>query len=184
MFSEQYTVKSQIKHRVHKVLVRLTLICVWVSVCFTDFICYNGISALWYHRRQDTINPNLFVWEIAGNVNTSVYVTSDRKKLIFQFNALDPSIFLNQYLPTVFNTHVVTTDTASILKIDTIGKGPDITNNSVNTLRVNKFTGVTGPVNKFYPNDPADDYIIFDTLSKNYPYKNLDIVMFQVYSGQ
>jgi hypothetical protein len=151
---------------------------------FTDFISYNGISAVWYHRRTDPINTNLFVWEQAGTVNNNLYISSDRKKLIFMFNIDDTSNFLTQYLVSpMFNAHCVTTDTTSCLKFDTIGKGPDINNNSIYTLRVNKYAGAVPPFTEYYPIDPEGDTVKFEQMPDDFPYENFDIVNFEVYKG-
>lgn len=148
---------------------------------FTDFICFNGINTTWYHRRTDPLNLTFFIWEPAGIINTNCYVSPDNKQLILQFNVNDKSIFLNQYISQDnFNAHAVTTDSSSRFKFDTLGQGPSMINNSINTLRVNKQIGVIPPIPVFYPADPVVDTAKFEKLPKSFPYVNFDIVKFEV----
>lgn len=151
---------------------------------YTDFICFNGINAIWYHRRTDPINPSFFIWEQAGIINTSFYITPDASKLILRFNIEDKSIFLNQYITQDnFNAHIVATDNTSRLKIDTLGQGPDIINNSINTILVNKQSGSLPPYPAFYPVDPALDIEKFEKLGKDFPYENFDILKLEIFSN-
>lgn len=148
---------------------------------FTDFICFNGVNTTWYHRRTDPINPTFFIWEQAGIINTNSYISPDNKQLIIRFNVQDKTIFLNQYITQDnFNAHVVTTDDASRYKFDTLGQGPDMINNSIYTLHINKQSGVIPPYPSFYPSDPADDTAKSEKLDKNFPYENFDIIKFEV----
>ncbi|MFH1453337.1 MAG: hypothetical protein ABIH00_05090 [Armatimonadota bacterium] len=148
---------------------------------FTDFICYNGVNATWYHRRTDPVNPTFFIWEQAGIINTNIYISPDNKELMVTFNVDDKSVFLNQYITQDnFNAHIVTTDNTSRYKFDTLGQGPDMMNNSINTIHVNKRSGVIPPTGPFYPSDPIDDIVKFDNLNKDFPYPNFDIITFEV----
>lgn len=151
---------------------------------FTDFICFNGVNTTWYHRRTDPINPSFFIWEQAGIINTNFYIPPDGTELILRFNINDQSIFLNQYFPQDnFNAHIVTTDNTSKLKIDTLGQGPSILNNSVNTIRVNKQSGSLPPYPSSYPVDPAEDFEKFEKLDGKFPYENFDIIKFEIFTN-
>lgn len=151
---------------------------------FTDFICFNGVNTTWYHRRTDPINPTFFIWEPTGIINTNCYISPDNKQVIISFNVDDPTVFLNQYITTDnFNMHVVTTDQSSRHKFDTLGQGPKMINNSINTVHVNKRSGAIAPMPPFYPSDPVDDAAKFssaDDVKKNFPYENFDIIKFEV----
>lgn len=148
---------------------------------FTDFICFNGINTTWYHRRTDPVNPTFFIWEQAGIINTNCYISPDNKQLTVNFNTFDQTVFLNQYITqNNFTAHVVTTNDNSRFKFDTLGQGPDMVNNSINSLRVNKLIGVIPPTPSFYPADPVDDTAKSDKLPKDFPYENFDIIKFEV----
>lgn len=147
----------------------------------TDFICFNGINFTWYHRRTDPIDPIYFIWEPAGLVNSYAYFSPDNKQIIIRFDTADPSIFINQYLTgTDFAVHVVTTDSTSRLKIDALGPGPDLSNNSIFTIKASKEQGVIFPVHSFYPFDLLDDTQDFKKLSDNFPYNDFDIASFEI----
>jgi len=151
---------------------------------FTDFIRYDGMNFLWFHR-QDNVPPPGFNWVLAGNINRYCGVSSDNRKITVVFNLDDPGIFFNQYLNNpCFSMHVVTSDTfkgAFIGRtIDTLGQGPEVIDNSLNTLYVNRELGVLTPYPAFYPIDPLKDWITIKDLPSDFPYEEFDIFRINV----
>ncbi|MCL5774540.1 MAG: hypothetical protein M1536_09250 [Firmicutes bacterium] len=143
---------------------------------YTDKIIFNGVNFLWYHR-QENVPPPGYTWFPAGSVNNNGSVSSDGRSLIIKFNINDSSTLLAQYLQSSnFTVHVVTLDNQG-RPLDTIG--PTLDNSIQYTMKVNKLTGyITG--DPIYPNDNENDYVTRPDLPADYPYKNFDIVTFQI----
>jgi len=151
---------------------------------FTDFIRYDGMNFLWFHR-QDNVPPPGYSWVSAGNINRYCGVSSDNRKLTVVFNLDDPGIFFNQYLANpCFTMQAVTSDTykSSIIgrTIDTMGPGPDIIENSLNTVYVSRELGVLSPYPAFYPMDPLKDWITVKDLPPDFPYPDFDLFRLRV----
>jgi hypothetical protein len=128
----------------------------------TDFLKYSGdgLTYEWWHKRL--LPPSSYQWEKVTSVNGYCTISPDRKKLIFQVDVNDNSIFFSQWIASRrFSVNVVTTDNGAALigtAIDTLG-GPGIDGNSAYTCYVDKYTGIKKPVSGWYPLDyeGADD---------------------------
>ena len=152
----------------------------------TDFLKYagDGLTFEWWHKRL--LPPSSYQWEKVTSVSGYCTITPDKKKLIFQVNVNDNSIFFSQWITySRFSANVVTTDNNATLigtAIDTLG-GPGITGNSAYTLYIDKYAGIKQPLPGWYPLDyeGADDL--------NHPsgfppvkYPDFDIYSFEVFT--
>lgn len=151
---------------------------------FTDFLRYDGRSLDFYHRQANIPNPG-FNFTLAGSMNNAFAISSDGQSLDITLDPNDPSNLLNQFISANrFTAHVLTTDSfegAFIGRVlDTLGQGPDINSNSLQTMTLDKGFGIQNPIPQFYPDDPLNDFIVQDGLPADYPYLNFDIAKFEV----
>ena len=151
---------------------------------FTDFIRFDGQSFDWYHRLAEVPNPG-FTFGQVGPLSGQAFVNSDGKSLEIVLDIGESTSFINQFILTdVFTAQVITTDTAGGAflgrLLDTMGQGPNIDSNSLQTVTVRKGEGATQPIPQSYPFDPLGDTVTHDDLGGDYPYANFDIVRFEV----
>lgn len=151
---------------------------------FTDFIRFDGQNFDWYHRLAEVPNPG-FTFVQVGSLSGQAQVTSDGKSIEMVVDIGESTSFINQFIPSPsFTTHVVTTDAAGGQflgrLIDTLGQGPNIDSNSLQTVTVRRGEGATQPIPQSYPFDPLGDFVIHDDLGPEFPYANFDIVRFEV----
>ena len=64
--------------------------------------------------------------------------------------------------------------------IDTMGQGPNIDSNSLQTVRVRRGVGATNPFPQSYPADPLGDTVLHSDLGGDFPYANFDIARFEI----
>jgi len=151
---------------------------------FTDFIRFDGMQFIWFHR-QDNVPPPGYTWVSAGNINRFGHISSDNRTITLIFDLNDPTLLFNQYLPNpCFSVHLLTCSNekgAYLGKvIDTLGLGPSILNNSLNTVYVNSQQGSLTPYPPFYPMDPLNDWAKQENLPPDFPYKNFDLYRFEI----
>lgn len=151
---------------------------------FTDFIRFDGQNFDWYHRLAEVPNPG-FTFVQVGSLSGQAQVAPDGKSFEVVLDIGQSTSFLNQFIPSnTFTAHAVTTDSAGgqILGrlIDTLGQGPNIDSNSLQTVTVRRGEGAMKPIPQSYPFDPLGDTVIHDSLGPDFPYANFDIVRFEV----
>jgi len=151
---------------------------------FTDMIRFDGQSFSWYHRLAGVPNPG-FTFAQVGPLSGQSRVSPDGKTIQIIVDIGESTSFINQFIPAdVFTAHVVTTDTqggAFLGRIlDTLGQGPNINSNSLQTLTVRRGEGTTQPIPQSYPFDPLNDVVTHSDLPSDFPYVNFDIVRFEV----
>lgn len=151
---------------------------------FTDFIRFDGQNFDWYHRLAEVPNPG-FTFVQVGPLSGQAQVTADGKSLEIALDIGESTSFINQFIPAnSFTAHAVTTDSAGGQflgrLIDTLGQGPNIDANSLQTVTVRRGEGTTVPVPQSYPFDPLGDQVIHGDLGGDFPYANFDIVRFEV----
>lgn len=151
---------------------------------FTDFIRFDGQNFDWYHRLAEVPNPG-FTFVQVGPLSGQAQVAPDGKSFEIVLDIGQSTSFINQFIPAnSFTAHVVTTDSAGgqILGrlIDTLGQGPNIDANSLQTVTVRRGEGATQPIPQSYPFDPLGDTVIHDNLGPDFPYANFDITRFEV----
>jgi hypothetical protein len=151
---------------------------------FSDFIRFDGQNFDWYHRLAEVPNPG-FTFVQVGPLSGQATVTSDGKTIDITLDIGESTSFINQFIPAnSFTAHAVTTDSAGgqLLGrlIDTLGQGPNVDSNSLQTITVRRGEGATQPVPQSYPFDPLGDEVIHDDLGGDFPYANFDIVRFEV----
>lgn len=151
---------------------------------FTDFIRFDGRNFDWYHRQANQPNPG-FNFVQAANINSAAQILPDGKTLQVVLDTGESTDLVNQFVAgQAFSVHALTTDnfpnTLIGRVIDTLGQGPSIDSNSLNTVAVRKGEGASSPLPPFYPNDPVADFIVHGDLAADYPYANFDIVQFEV----
>lgn len=151
---------------------------------FTDFIRFDGQNFDWYHRLAEVPHPG-FTFVQVGPLSGQARITPDGKSIQVVLDVGQSTSFLNQYIPSrVFTAHALTTDSASGAflgrLIDTLGQGPNIDSNSLQTIKVRRGEGATTPFPQSYPFDPIGDTVVHDDLGGDFPYANFDIVRFEV----
>lgn len=151
---------------------------------FTDFIRFDGQNFDWYHRLAEVPNPG-FTFVQVGSLSGQAQVTPDGKTIEITLDIGQSTSFLNQFIPgNRFTSHVVTTDSAGgqILGrlLDTLGQGPNIDANSLQTVTVRRGEGAASPIPQSYPFDPLGDVVTHNNLGADFPYVNFDIVRFEV----
>lgn len=151
---------------------------------FTDFIRFDGRSFDWFHRNAQLPRPG-FQFILAGSLNQAGRVTSDGRTVEVLLDTADPTNLLNQFIVTSqFTVHAVTTDSFQNAivgrALDTLGAGPSLSSNSLQTIRVSKFNGALTPLPQFYPIDPLSDFITQSVLPPDFPYANFDIQRFEI----
>ena len=151
---------------------------------FTDFIRFDGQNFDWYHRLADVGNPG-FTFVQVGNLSGQARVTPDGKTIEMVVDTSQSTNFINQFVPSNrFTAHAITTDSTGGAflgrVLDTLGQGPNLDSNSLQTLAIQKGTGALNPFPPAYPNDPNGDFITKSDLSGSFPYVNFDIVRFEV----
>lgn len=151
---------------------------------FTDFIRFDGTNVNWFHRLGNAPNPG-FTFVNAGTLNAVSSLSEDGRTWRVVLDAGDPGNFLSQFVAAAtFTIQVVTTDSfqgAIIGRVlDTLGQGPDLDGNSLNTVTVRKGAGPVGPLPPFFPGDALNDFITHSGLGADFPYPNFDIATFQV----
>ena len=151
---------------------------------FTDFIRFDGQNFDWYHRLAEVPNPG-FTFVQVGPLAGQAQVTPDGKTIEIVLDIGESTSFINQFIPAnSFTAHAVTTDSAGGQflgrLIDTLGQGPNIDSNSLQTITVRRGEGTTQPIPQSYPFDPLSDAVLHDDLGGDFPYVNFDIVRFEV----
>lgn len=151
---------------------------------FTDFIRFDGRSFDWFHRNANLPRPG-FQFIQAGSLNQAGRITSDGRTLEVLLDTADPTNLLNQFIVTnQFTMHAVTTDSFQNAivgrALDTLGAGPSLSSNSLQTMRVSKTNGILTPIPQFYPIDPLSDFITQPVLPPDFPYANFDIQRFEI----
>jgi hypothetical protein len=151
---------------------------------FTDFIRFDGQNFDWYHRLAEVPNPG-FVFVQVGPLSGQAQVSPDGKSMEIVLDIGESTSFINQFIPAnSFTAHAVTTDSAGGQflgrLIDTLGQGPNIDSNSLQTISVRRGEGTTQPIPQSYPFDPLGDTVIHEDLGGDFPYANFDIVRFEV----
>lgn len=151
---------------------------------FTDFIRFDGQNFDWFHRLGVVGNPG-FTFGQVGPLSGQAQVSPDGKTISIFVDVGESTSFINQFIPgEVFTAHAITTDTAggSFLGrlLDTLGQGPNINSNSLQTVTVRKGEGATQPTAQSYPFDPLIDTVTHSDLGGDFPYANFDIVRFEV----
>ncbi|MEW6278571.1 MAG: hypothetical protein AB1758_08125 [Candidatus Eremiobacterota bacterium] len=150
---------------------------------FTDFMRFDGRSLDWFHRQANLPNPG-FSFVQVGSLNQSWRI-SDAQSLTIVLDNNDPNNLLNQFITAQrFSAHLATTDNfqgANIGRIlDTLGQGPGIDANSLQTVQLDKVAGALNPLPQFFPDDPINDWIARDDLGADFPFPNFDVVKFEV----
>jgi hypothetical protein len=149
---------------------------------FTDFIRYDGFNFTWFHRQGNVPAPG-YTWVAAGNMNAVSSLSSDGTSIIIRIDLGNNANLFNQFITTQrFTMHALTTDSNNHLLgrvIDTLGPGPSVEANSLNTIKFDIFTGIISPVPAGYPGDPVGDYDIKPDMP-DFPYQNYDIEFFSV----
>jgi hypothetical protein len=151
---------------------------------FTDFIRFDGQNFDWYHRLAEVPNPG-FTFVQVGPLSGQSQVSPDGKTIDIVVDIGESTSFINQFIPAnAFTAHAVTTDSAGGQflgrLIDTLGQGPNIDSNSLQTITVRRGEGTTQPVPQSYPFDPLGDSVVHDDLGGDFPYANFDIVRFEI----
>lgn len=151
---------------------------------FTDFIRFDGQNFDWYHRLAEVPNPG-FTFVQVGPLSGQATVSPDGKTIEIPVDIGESTSFINQFIPgNNFTAHVVTTDTAGGpflgRLIDTLGQGPNIDSNSLQTVTVRRGQGAAQPIPQSYPFDPLNDEVLHDDLGGEFPYENFDIARFEV----
>lgn len=151
---------------------------------FTDFIRFDGQNFDWYHRLAEVPNPG-FTFVQVGPLSGQAQVSPDGKSLEIVLDIGESTSFINQFVPANrFTAHAVTTDSVGGQflgrLIDTLGQGPNIDSNSLQTITVRRGEGATVPIPQSYPFDPLNDQVIHSDLGGDFPYANFDIVRFEV----
>ena len=151
---------------------------------FTDVIRFDGQNFDWYHRLSEVPNPG-FTFAQVGPLSGQAQVSPDGKTIQAVVDIGESTSFINQFIPAdVFTAHVITTDTTGGTflgrLIDTLGQGPNIDSNSLQTITVRRGEGATQPLPQSYPFDPIGDTVIHSDLGDDFPYANFDIVRFEV----
>ena len=151
---------------------------------FTDFIRFDGQNFDWYHRLAEVPNPG-FTFVQVGPLSGQAQVTPDGKSIQVTLDIGQSTSFLNQYIPgQLFTAHALTTDNSNGAflgrLIDTMGQGPNIDSNSLQTVRVRRGVGATNPFPQSYPADPLGDTVLHSDLGGDFPYANFDIARFEI----
>lgn len=151
---------------------------------FTDVIRFDGQNFDWFHRLAEVPNPG-FQFAQVGPLAGQAQVLPDGKSMQVVLDLGESTGFINQFIPSnQFTAHVVTTDTqggAFLGRIlDTLGQGPNIDSNSLQTVTVRRGEGAVSPRPQSYPFDPLNDVVVHSDLGDDFPYANFDVVRFEV----
>lgn len=151
---------------------------------FSDFIRFDGLNWMWYHRQARLPRPGFQFFQ-AANLNIAGRVQPDLRSIEVVLDVGEPTNVLNQYiLSTAFTLHALTSDNYRQglvgRPLDTLGLGPDFVKNSLQTVRVMKNQGSVPPFPQFYPSDPLDDWKTHEDLGQDFPYQNFDISRLEV----
>ena len=133
---------------------------------FTDFIRFDGQNFIWYHRIAEVPNPG-FTFNQVGPLAGQAQISPDGKSIVITLDLGQSTSFINQFIPArTFTSHVVTTDSAGgqVLGrlLDTLGQGPNIDSNSLQTVTVRRGEGAVSPRPQSYPFDPLGDQVTHD----------------------
>lgn len=151
---------------------------------FTDVIRFDGLNFDWYHRQAEVPNPG-FNFALVGSLAGQAQVLPDGKSLQIILDLGESTSFINQFIPaSQFTAHAITTDTQAGpflgRLVDTLGQGPNIDSNSLQTVTIRRGEGAVEPKPQSYPFDPLNDTVIHSNLGSDYPYANFDIARFEV----
>ncbi len=151
---------------------------------FSDFIRFDGLNCAWYHRQARAPRPGFQFFQ-AANINFSARVQPDFRSFEVVLDLGEPTNVLNQFiLQPNFTVHALTCDNYKQgligRALDTLGQGPDLAKNTLQTVRVNKAQGCIPPFPQFYPSDPLLDWIVHPDLPADFPYANFDISRLEV----
>lgn len=151
---------------------------------FSDFIRFDGLNWQWYHRQARLPRPGFQFFQ-AANLNYAGRIQPDNRSIEIVIDLNDPTNVLNQFiLGNSFTVHALTSDNyrQGLIgrPLDTLGQGPDILKNSLQTVRVTKTNGSVPPFPQFYPSDPLNDWKTHADIGADYPYPNFDISRLEV----
>jgi hypothetical protein len=151
---------------------------------FSDFVRFDGLTWAWYHRQARAPRPGFQFFQ-SGNLNSAGRVQPDMRSLEVIFDVAESTNLLNQFiLSPTFTVHALTCDNyrQGLIgrPLDTLGQGPDMLKNTLQTIRVNKGQGVIPPFPQFYPSDPLDDVRHHADLPSDFPYQNFDLSRVEV----
>ncbi len=151
---------------------------------FTDFIRFDGRNFDFFHRQLNQPNAG-FNFVQVGSLSGSAQISPDGRSIDVVLDVGESTSFLNQFIvANTFTAHAATTDNfqgAFVGRLlDTMGQGPNIGTNSLQTITVRKESGAIEPLPQSYPTDPLADHIVQNDLSTDFPYENFDIVRFEV----
>lgn len=151
---------------------------------FTDFIRFDGRNFDFFHRQLNQPNAG-FNFVQVGSLAGSAQISPDGRSIDVVLDVGESTSFLNQFIvANTFTAHAGTTDNfqgAFVGRlIDTLGQGPNIGSNSLQTITVRKGSGAIDPRPQSYPIDAQADHIIQNDLAADFPYQNFDIVRFEV----
>ena len=142
-----------------------------------------GPTHYWFHRIPSVPGPGYDMVLIA-RIDEYAQIAADWRSVTYTFSTTDSSVIFNQYILNRFTAHAMTTDNYANSVIgrifDTMGPGPDISQNIEYTAVVAKDFGVEHPYPPNYPSDTLFDWAVKDDLPLDFPYVNFDIQSFQI----
>lgn len=151
---------------------------------FSDFIRFDGINWTWYHRQARLPRPGFKFFQVV-NLNYAARIQPDMRSAELILDLGEPTNVINQYIPGgAFTMHALTCDTYKDgligRPLDTLGQGPDLVKNTLQTLHVTKGQGSVPPFPQFYPSDPLNDVRQHADLPEDFPYVNFDLSRLEV----
>lgn len=151
---------------------------------FSDFIRFDGVTWNWFHRQAQAPRPG-FQFFTAANLNLAGRIQPDLRSIEVILDLGDQTNVLNQFiLGNNFTLHALTCDNfrQGLIgrPLDTLGQGPDLAKNTLQTVRVSKTQGIIPPFPQFYPSDPLNDWKVHSDLASDFQYPNFDISRLEV----
>lgn len=151
---------------------------------FSDFVRFDGLNWSWFHRQARAPRPGFQFFQ-ATNLNSASRIQPDQRSVEVVFDLAESTNVMNQFLLTpTFTMHALTCDNfrQGLIgrPLDTLGQGPDLGKNSLQTIRVNKGQGSVPPFPQFYPSDALDDVKQHADLPSDFPYANFDLSRVEV----
>jgi hypothetical protein len=140
-------------------------------------------SFYWLHRIPSVPGPG-YDFVTTARLDEYAQISSDYRSVAYTFKLNDSSVIFNQYISNRFTTSAMTTDSYqnALLgrALDTMGPGPDISQNDEYTTFFDKTTGLMDPKPPNYPQDSLYDWTTKGDLSSDFPYINFDIESLQI----
>ena len=151
---------------------------------FSDFVRFDGLNWAWFHRQARAPRPGFQFFQ-ATNLNSASRIQPDMRSIEVIFDMAESTNVLNQFITTnTFTMHALTSDNyrQGLIgrPLDTLGQGPDLGKNSLQTIRLNKGQGIIPPFPQFYPSDPLNDVKQHADLPSDFPYANFDLSRVEV----